>query len=114
MAENGAKYYFAKNPQREESDFRANSVLWVISVQELLATLYPSAKAASEALANIGVTKRICAYHKNTGKAYKGFIFVTNEKLISILHERFAPGVDSLHLTEAQLNEIINSLVKNS
>lgn len=114
VAENGAKYYFAKNPQRVESDFRENSVLWAISVKDLLAKLYPSTNGAATALASVGITKRMCTYNKNTGKSCKGFIFVTNGQLMNILPEIYVPGADSLHLTEAQLNAIINSLVKNS
>lgn len=114
VAEHGAKYYFAKNPQRAEADFRENSVLWAISIKELVARLYPSTNGVATALASVGITQRMCAYYKNTGKPCKGFIFVTNDQLLKILPEIYVPGADTLHLTEAQLTAIINSLVKNT
>lgn len=37
IAENGVKYFFAKNPARTEIDFRENAIIWAIEVQTLKA-----------------------------------------------------------------------------
>ena len=68
----------------------------------------------AEDLSKLNITTRICFYHKNSGNIYKGYLFVTNTNFISILPETFAPGVDTISLTQAQLNLLKTSLSKGS
>ncbi|BDI12858.1 hypothetical protein (mitochondrion) [Phanerochaete sordida] len=109
IAENGLKYYFAKNPTREENVFRENAIILAIEVNTLQAKIYPSTVKVAEYLSNIGLTKRVCTYYKDTGKVYNGYIFVTYTHFISILPEIFVPGVDTYTLTDIQLNTLLTS-----
>lgn len=81
-----------------------------MEVQTLQAKIYSSAIKIAEDLANLGITKRICIYYKDTGKVHKGYLFVTNTKFRSVLPEAFVPGMDTLSLTNIQLETLIKSL----
>lgn len=109
IAENGLKYYFAKNPAREENEFRENAIIMAIEVNTLQAKIYASTVKVAEDLSNLGLTKRICTYYKDTGKIYKGYIFITYTNFINILPEIFVPGIDTYTLTDIQLNTLLTS-----
>jgi hypothetical protein len=76
LSENGNHYYFAKNPNRKDTEIRENSVVWVISTQCLSAKLFPNLKKVvefySEPLSTLSLSK--CNYYKNTGGRSHKFI----------------------------------------
>lgn len=66
----------------------------------------------SEAYVCLGLTKRMCSYYKDTGIIFKGFLFISNKKFISILPEAIIPGAVTLKLTQAQINTLVSSFSK--
>ena len=109
IAENGLKYYFAKNPTRKDNNFRENAIILAIEINTLQAKIYASTVKVAEDLSNLGLTKKICTSHKDTGKVFNGYIFVTYTQFNNILPEIFVPGIDTYTLTDIQLNTLLTS-----
>ena len=89
--------------------FREKAIILAIEINTLQAKIYASTVKVAEDLSNLGLTKKICTSHKDTGKVFNGYIFVTYTQFNNILPEIFVPGIDTYTLTDIQLNTLLTS-----
>lgn len=111
VAEDGINYYFAKNPQRRDSEFRENSVLWVLNLEKNQAKLYPNLKKVVDYFKSISaedITLRICSYYKDSGKIYKNDLFLSHDVFIKVYPEASQLGMDTINLVEIFSPENLN------
>lgn len=100
VAENGINYSFAKNPKRSDSNFRDNSLLWVVNLETKQAKLYPNLKKGVDYFKSISadVTLRICGYYKDSGKVYKNYLFLSHDVFIKVYPDASKSGIDTIIL----------------
>jgi len=109
LSENGYLYYFAKNPNRNDTEIRDNSVTWVISKTNLSAKLFPNLHKVVEFYSDSvsDLTLRKCNYYKKTGKSYRDYLFYSYVQFISIIPKAAEPGLDEIKLTKRQIEQLI-------
>lgn len=113
LGEDGKLYFIAKNPNRIDSEFRENSVVWLIDTQLLEAKLFPNLNLVTEYVKAHNITLRQLQYHKNTGKVYKGFMVYNHIEFINLIKPfywedgSFKPGIYKLKFTNEQLEKLI-------
>jgi len=113
IAEDGKSYYFAKNPERSDAEFRVNSVIWLINLKTFEAKLFSNLKKVEAYLKSFSpeMTLRICGYYKDTGKIYKNYLFISHKHFIKVMSDASKPGLDKLDLKDVLVGVNLNNFI---